>query len=107
MSACAPLLDGSVPLDFVSPLAQATTPCQAPFQPYAPEQIKEVSNALQDALTRSASIKPAAQIVTRFTKVIVLRKDRPAGHSSDLPKPAGEVAALTYPLAPELGETRS
>ncbi len=82
VSACAPLLSGSVPLDFVSPLAEATTPCQAPFQPYTPEQIKAVSNALQDALTRTASVKPAEQIVTRFTKVIVLRKDRPAGHSS-------------------------
>src|SRR5882724_7798763 len=82
VNARAPLLAGSVPLDFVSPLAEATTPCKAPFQPYAPEQIKGVSNKLQDAFTRTSSVKPAAQIIARFTKVIVLRKDQPAGHSS-------------------------
>ncbi len=82
INACAPLLAGSVPLDFVSPLAEATTPCQSPFQPYTPEQIKTVSNTLQHSFDRITSVQPAAQIIARFTKVIVLRKDKPAGHSS-------------------------
>ena len=38
--------------------------------------------AMQDSFTCITSVKPAAQIITGFTKVIVLRKDQPAGHSS-------------------------
>ena len=83
VNGCAPRLTDSVPLDFVSPLAQSATPCKSAFQPYTPEEIKVASNALQDSFTRIGSVKPAAQIITGFAKVIVLRKDKPADlHSS-------------------------
>jgi len=108
----APLLGNAVPLDFSSPHARATTPCRSPFQPYDPEQVRSVCSAMQDSFNRIGSVKPAGQIIARFARVIVLRKDVPAGHSSSstrsypgrllLRNPeAGDVAALASSMIHE------
>ncbi len=108
VNACAPRLTDAVPLDFVSPLAQSASPCKSAFQPYTPAEIKEASDALQDSFTRIGSVKPAAQIITGFAKVIVLRKDTPAGsHSSSSMRNYPGRVMLRNPEAADAGALAS
>jgi len=79
----APRLSDSIALDFSSPNAQIMDSHGLPFEPYGPEEIAAVAASLQNLFLQIVRVSQgASELITRFVKVIVLRKHTSEGHSS-------------------------
>lgn len=90
----APRIGTSIPLDFVSPYAQAVQPMRYPFEPYTPQEILLVWRKMEETFQKIAAVSQnAALLIQGFVKVVILRKDFPQimGSTSTMPTYIGRV----------------
>src|SRR5437763_3759243 len=73
----APRIGNLVPVDFVSPNAQfVNSLSNCPYDPYTPSETNKLGDKLDEAFANISLVKPAtAQLISRFIKVIIPRKN--------------------------------